>query len=185
MARAVILAHGPGVSTALIAEQAGVSQATLFKRFGTKEALVVRALAAPECLAFAESLGAGPDARPLPAQLVAVGVQLLGFYGRIVPAIQALFAAGVRLECAFGDGPPPPVLVRGALLRFFAAAQAAGRLRACDPEPAVAAFMGALHGRVFMRHILSVPPPADAAADARFVEGLVDTLWAGLAPEGR
>jgi AcrR family transcriptional regulator len=158
VARGVILAHGPAVSTALIAEHAGVSQATLFKRFGTKEALVVRALAAPECMAFVDVLAAGPDARPIPEQLAAAGAEILAFYTRMVPAVQALFAAGVRPDCAFAGEVPPP-------LRY--------------------AFMGALHGRVFLRHFLSGPAPAEPADDARFVAGLVDALWAGLAPGGR
>jgi AcrR family transcriptional regulator len=185
VARGVILAHGPAVSTALIAEHAGVSQATLFKRFGTKEALVVRALAAPECMAFVDVLAAGPDARPIPEQLAAAGAEILAFYTRMVPAVQALFAAGVRPDCAFAGEVPPPLRVRAALLGFFGAAQAAGRVRPGDPEPLVYAFMGALHGRVFLRHFLSGPAPAEPADDARFVAGLVDALWAGLAPGGR
>jgi AcrR family transcriptional regulator len=176
VARGVILAHGPAVSTALIAEHAGVSQATLFKRFGTKEALVVRALAAPECMAFVDVLAAGP---------AAAGAEILAFYTRMVPAVQALFAAGVRPDCAFAGEVPPPLRVRAALLGFFGAAQAAGRVRPGDPEPLVYAFMGALHGRVFLRHFLSGPAPAEPADDARFVAGLVDALWAGLAPGGR
>ena len=89
-ARACFLEHGASVSTTVIAKRLGVSQAALFKRFGTKEDLLVAALRpGPEMVReLLDWLAEGPDERPIPEQLLDLGVRVRSFFGRLLCRIR-------------------------------------------------------------------------------------------------
>ena len=91
-AREVFIDQGPNATTATIAERLGLSQGALFKRFGTKEELLMAALR-PAPPAWLDQVLQGPDARPIPEQLVELGLQIAAFMDDLVPRIGVLHAA--------------------------------------------------------------------------------------------
>jgi AcrR family transcriptional regulator len=182
VARRVFLEAGPGVSTARIAAELGVSQAALFKRYHTKENLMIAALAPPAAPPWLGMVEAGPDARPLDAQLVEVGVAAVRFFRAVVPCLMVMKAAGMDPESVmarFDD--PPPLRARRVLAGWFARACADGRMRCGDPVHLAQHFLGALHIRAFLGHVF--PDASPASDDATYVAHLVETLWTGIAPE--
>ena len=91
--------YGPSVSTTMIAERAGISQAALFKRFGTKERLIISALRQPmQRNPIVDRLEMGPQAGPIRAQLIELGVAMIGVMRRVVPCLAMLHSAGLSLE---------------------------------------------------------------------------------------
>jgi AcrR family transcriptional regulator len=182
VARACFIEHGPGCSTALIADEAGVSQATLFKRFGTKRQLLRAALKPEPPLELLGGIGAGPDARPLPDQLHDIASALLGMFDRLLPCVMTLWAAGEDPAGVIPEigGQPPPVQVRRMLRAWFEQATATGRAAPGDADVRAMAFIGACKERSFQHHLFpgsGVQPSAEA-----YAQSLVDTFWAGCAP---
>ncbi len=181
IARECFLSRGPSVSTNFIADQAGVSQATLFKRFGTKGDLMFKALGLDDVRPWLPRLEAGPDDRPIDAQLRELANALVQFFDRALPAMMAFRAAGpshVQLHLKDGageDAVPGPIRARLALTQWFERGQASGRLRDFDAATAAIAFIGAVQGPALRNHLAGDEVDLDGYADQ-----LVDTFWSGI-----
>lgn len=180
-AREVFLEHGPGASTATVADAVGLSQAALFKRFGTKDVLMLRALLPNPQVPWVERLDAGPDDRPFPEQLQEICVEAIRFFAEVIPCLMTLKASTVDIESVLKAMPePPPLRVRRAAASYFAQAVERGLVRAAEPDRMALMLVGSLQSRAFMAHLLGVPiDDAEAHAHAAAV---VDVLWNGIRP---
>jgi AcrR family transcriptional regulator len=179
-ARRCFLEHGPGVSTSAIAEELGVSQAALFKRFKTKQALMVEALAPDDRPPWIAEVEAGPDDRPVPVQLRDVVGRVDAFLAQMLPCIAVLRAAGIEpAEMIRGREVPPPVLAHRTLTGWFRRLHAQGRARIPHPQSTAMMFLGALHARHMLGHVLGSHAPQ---LEPEFLQNLVDVLWSGIAP---
>jgi AcrR family transcriptional regulator len=181
-ARRVFLEHGPRVSTVAVAQAIGVSQALLFQRFGTKEGLLLAALM-PGRMPWMDLVEAGPDHRPLAAQLRQIALRLLEDLYEVLPRVAVLRAAGLSPTDVVRHGhEPPPVAAERALGRWFAAAQASGRIRAdVDARHAGKAFFGCLHVAPFMAHMAG--DAGSAKAHRAYVETVVEIMCRSLQPK--
>jgi AcrR family transcriptional regulator len=178
-ARRCFLEHGPGVSTGVIAEELGVSQAALFKRFKTKQALMMEALAPDEEPSWIAEVEAGPDERPVPEQLREVIERIDAFLAQMLPAIAVLRAAGLGPADVLGHREvPPPVLAHRTLSGWFRRLHELGRARIPHPQSTAMMFLGALHARHMLGHMLGSHAPK---LEPDFLQNLVDVLWAGIA----
>jgi len=181
-ARACFLEHGASVSTTVIADRLGVSQAALFKRFGTKEDLLIAALRpGPEMVrGMLVWLDEGPDERPIPTQLHELGGKVRRFFGRLLPRVAQLRAAG-HAPPHGGSGPPVSHLpLHRALAAWIGRAQDQGRVRPCDADAAAFALLGALNLQAFLEFSIGEQPVLDVNDKS---EPLVEILWRGLEPE--
>ena len=179
-ARRCFLEHGPGVSTGAIAEALGVSQAALFKRFKTKQALMVEALAPEAEPPWIAEVEAGPDDRPVPEQLCEVVGRIDAFLAQMLPAIAVLKAAGLGpADVLRHRKEPPPVLAHRTLSGWFRRLHEQGRARIPHPQSTAMMFLGALHARHMLGHVLGTHAPE---LEPEFLQNLVDVLWAGIAP---
>jgi len=181
-ARSCFLEHGPSVSTTLIAERAGLSQGALFKRFGTKDDLMLAALIPPRHPVL-DVLAHGPDdSRDIRDQLVEIAQALLPFFETVVPSTAVLRCSGLSTERLYdGDEVPGPVKGQRALAGWLACAQRRGLIGPADPEALAFSFLGALHMRAFMSHVLG--EPVSARTHRQYAEDVTDLLWNGIAPE--
>ncbi len=175
-----VLAHGPAVSTTVIADEVGMSQAAIFKRFGTKDRLIVAALCqAPEKLPIIDKLREGPSEAPIPEQLVELGTELLTLFRHLVPCLAMLAASGI--DPRFLSRPnSAPVLGRKAWTAWLQAVQDQGRARSFDAAAVAVAFIGMLQARPFRELIIG--DMGLQCSDAEYVQEVVDVLWAGLGP---
>ncbi len=183
VARACFLEHGASVSTTVIAKRLGVSQAALFKRFGTKEELLIAALRpGPEMVReLLDFLAEGPDERPLPEQILDLGVRVRRFFGRLLPRVAQLRSAGLSPpHCAKGR-PIPPQRVHAALSAWLQRALERGLIRACDVDAAAYALLGALNLQTFLEYAAGKEPAKDLRAE---IEPVVEIVWRGLDPSG-
>jgi len=179
-ARRCFLEHGPGVSTSAIADELGVSQAALFKRFKTKQALMVEALAPGGRPPWIDEVEAGPDARPVPVQLREVVGHIDAYLAQMLPCITVLRAAGIDpAEMLRGLEVPPPVLAHRTLSGWFRRLHEQGRARIPHPQSTAMAFLGALHTRHMLGHVLGSHAPK---LEPEFLENLVDVIWSGIVP---
>jgi AcrR family transcriptional regulator len=179
-ARRCFLEHGPGVSTNAIAEELGVSQAALFKRFKTKQALMVEALASGAPPPWIAEVEAGPDARPVPEQLRLVVERIDAFLAQMLPCIAVLRAAGMDPRQMLREHEvPPPVLAHRTLSGWFRRLHEQGRAHVPHPQSTAMAFLGALHARHMLGHVLGEHAPT---IEPEFLQNLVDVLWTGIAP---
>ncbi len=179
-ARRCFLEHGPGVSTGVIAEELGVSQAALFKRFKTKQALMLEALASGGEPPWIAEVEAGPDDRPVPEQLREVIEHIDAFFTQLLPCIAVLRAAGIDPTAMIQHREvPPPVLAHRTLSGWFRRLHEQGRARIPHPQSTAMAFLGALHARHMLGHVLGPHAPK---LEPEFLQHLVDLLWVGIAP---
>lgn len=179
-ARRCFLEHGPAVSTSTIAEDLGVSQAALFKRFPTKQELMVRALTPRKMPTWVETAMAGPDDRPVRAQLLELAGGIDRFLQQLMPCIAVLSSAGLAHEDMFAGFPvPPPVLAHRALRGWFDALIEAGRIRAVSSAALATAFLGGMQGRRLLQHALG-PRAPESGPD--YLDNLVDLFWSGIDP---
>jgi len=180
-ARQCFLEHGPSVSTAVIAESLGVSPAALFKRCKTKQELMLRALEPAARPPWIDTVEAGPDERPIPEQLREVVGAIDAFFRQMLPAIAMIRAAGIdpeRMLHAFEV--PPPVLAHQTLSAWFRRLHALDRAVVPYPQSTAMAFLGAIHARHMLRHLLGDHAPQ---TEPEFLDNLVDVFWAGIAPK--
>jgi len=177
--RECLVAHGPGVSTGVIAAQLGLSQAALFKRFGTKERLLQAALVDDPARVLA-GLAGEPDDRPIEAQLAALTLALLDHFEAMLPRL--------LLWRATGHGGPDfdagqdafPLRARKALATWFRRARALGLIGDVDPALAADVLLGAAQLRPLMRHVGG--GARHRTGQRRFANDLARTLLTGLAP---
>jgi AcrR family transcriptional regulator len=179
-ARRCFLEHGPGVPTSAIAEALGVSQAALFKRFKTKQALMVEALTPADRPPWIAEVDAGPDERPVPVQLREVVERVDAFLAQMLPCIAMLRAAGLEpAELIRNREVSPPVLAHRTLSGWFRRLHEQGRACIPYPQSTAMAFLGALHARHMLGHVLGPHAPK---LEPEFLRNLVDVLWVGIAP---
>ena len=181
-ARRCFLAHGPGVSTEVIAEALEISQPAIFKRFGTKKALMLAALLPPAVPAWVHALEDGPDDRPIVEQLREVIRQAAAFYAEVVPAMMVIRASGISHEellASFKEA--PPVVAKRTLIAWLLRSAERGLIRPVDSEAAATMILGVLQCRAFMVEIAGHAP--SRSSDEEYVDHLADLLVHGLAPE--
>ncbi len=180
-ARACFLTHGPGVSTSHIAKELGVSQATLFKRFGSKDALMLKALHPGNQAPDWDALGAPPDGRPVPEQLVERGVVVLRFLNVILPCIAVLRAHSAEMTASMvrSDNSPPRRALQ-ATAAFFDALVADGRMAPCDTESVAIMWLGALRNHAFWSTMM---PDLALSTQEQYVQVMAQTFWQGLGPK--
>ena len=172
------LAH---TTTKQIAREAGFSEAALYKHFESKAALcltVLRERTPGGFPALLAELGRRPG-RPLREELLAVASAAEEHYTATFPMFGSLFADPALLGAHRGAlrqleaGPQQPRELLGA---WLAGEQEAGRVSSrANPYAAADLLLGACLMRGFLR---AYGEPSD---DVEAVEGLVDTLLAGLA----
>ncbi|MCB9666244.1 MAG: TetR/AcrR family transcriptional regulator [Alphaproteobacteria bacterium] len=183
-ARACFL-DDPNASTVTIAQRIGLSQAALFKRFGTKLGLMLAAMGMKDGPPWIELAKQGPDDRPIPEQLLELGLAIDGFFGWMIPRVAAMKAVGIGFRQMFGNARvPPPVRGYEALRDWFARGVTAGRIRPGDPSGLAISFLGMFQGRAFWRHATAGYPDAPFPDDAAYVQHVVDLFWRGVVPEG-
>jgi len=176
-----VLAHGPSVSTTVIADEVGMSQAALFKRFGTKERLIVTALCQmPDKMPLIGKLLEGPTEAPVRDQMVALGTELITLFRHLVPCFAMLAASGLN-PTRLSQPDSPPIIARKAWTTWFQIAQDQGRARPFDAAAVAVAFLGMLHARPFRE--LVIGDTGLKCSDVVYVEQIVDLFWSGMAPE--
>jgi AcrR family transcriptional regulator len=181
-ARRCFLAHGPGVSTDVIAESLEISQPTIFKRFGTKKALMLAALLPPAVPDWVHALEDGPDDRPIVEQLREVIRQAAAFFAEVVPAMMVIRASGISHEELLASFEvAPPIVAKQTLIAWLLRSVERGLIRPVDPEAAATMILGALQFRAFMVQITRSAP--FRSSDEEYVDYLADLLVHGLAPE--
>ncbi len=181
-ARRCFLAHGPGVSTEVIAEALEISQPAIFKRFGTKKALMLAALLPPAVPDWVHELEDGPDDRPILEQLREVIRQAAAFCAEAFPAMSVIRASGIsREELLASFKVAPPVVAKETLVRWLIRSRERGLIRPVDSEAAATMILGALQFRAFMVEITGHAP--SGSSDEGYVDHLADLLVHGLAPE--
>lgn len=179
-ARRCFLARGAGVSAAEIAGELGVSHTTLFNRFGSKEGLMRAALGPPEKVPWVAALDAGPDERPIRAQLIEHAQVMAAYFQELQGGFAVLHAAGVKPRRPHGKntGEPPPVQALRALTAWLKRAQKKKLLAKCDVDTLASTILGALHGWAITARVCG--EATTLAAAERHVERFVDLLWRGI-----
>ena len=149
-ARRVFFARGVQAPVSDVAEALGVSHTAVFARFRTKEALLIAAFAPPVTLPFLHELEAGPDARPVRAQLLGLARLFVGYFEQLDPRWAVLQAAGIGLDKVFaGRVRPSPLAAQEAMREWVERARVKKLLRVASPGVFAWTFLGALHQRVF------------------------------------
>lgn len=183
IARRCFLEHGPSVSTAVIADELGVSQAALFRRFKTKQALMVRAMAPQSPPAWIDQIQAGPDARSVPVQMHEVVRAIDAFFEQLLPCIAVLRSAGIEMSSVIQEcEPAPPTRAHRALTGWFSRLHEQGRADIPHPQSTAMAFLGAIHARHMLRHVLGEHAPR---TEPEFLDNLVRVFWVGIDPAPR
>jgi hypothetical protein len=110
-----------------------------------------------------------------------VGTLIIGFLHRMMPCIAVLKASGVDLHSLLERfDVPPPVLGHHALMGWLDVAVANGQLKPCNTSTLAFAFMGSLHGRTMLQHLVgSKLPDFDSE---QYCAEVVDLLLMGLDP---
>ncbi|UBV44888.1 TetR/AcrR family transcriptional regulator (plasmid) [Deinococcus taeanensis] len=181
-AHEVFLEQGFGATTAAIARRAGVSEGTLFNRFASKEDLFVAAIGLNDYgqwrAALLAQVGTGDVRRNLERALLTMLREAAG----LVPKLMVMFSRGhdpshnlilQRLD-------DPMRADANALAAYLQGEVQLGRVRPLDADVTALSVVGALTHFVHREQML---PSTQGALDAgRFVRGLMDVLWPGLAP---
>jgi AcrR family transcriptional regulator len=185
-ARAVFLEKGVSATSAEVATRAGVSEGSLFKRFKTKSELFQAAMGM-DLEELPRGLGALPSLAgraSVEENLVAAGLQSIGFFQRLMPLMmmrwanpKTCFSAGLE-----GDAEPPPIRAQGHIAEYLRREIELGRLRDVDTQTIARAFMGALSTYVFSE-MLTSGLEAGHIESRRYVEVYVRTLLGGMESE--
>lgn len=183
-ARAVFLEQGFSATTASIAKRAGVSEGTLFKRFATKEDLFAAALGLSEYGTWRGELLKRVGQDDVQRNLEWAALHVLTEAERLLPNLLAVFSRGFdpQHNPALPDTGHPTRQDTHALTEYLRAEAALGRVRPQDADTAALTLMGALIHYVHQEHILPCRSSAAPPENSRFVRGLIDLLWPGLAP---
>ena len=182
-AREVFLEQGFAATTAEIARRAGISDGTLFKRYASKEDLFEAAVGLHDYAhwraALLKRLGHGE----VRLNLEQAFMEFLGEAAAIIPNLMTVLSRGHdpehnRILERLGN---PVRQDAEVLARYLRAELALGRVRPLDAEVTALTILGALTTYVHQEHMMGQTgrEPVDAG---RFVRGLLDLLWPGLAP---
>ena len=197
-AREVFLEKGPRATTTDIAARAGISQGILFKRFKTKQAL------------FKASMNLqGDEESPLPLDLqTKIGVDsvqenlrdlgnaLVNKFFGLVPTMMMDWSIG-REEAFAKDGLPSSTDKEGSrcserapdravrrihmISSYLKEEEKLGRIRSVNTEIIAQTFVGALWHYAFLQ-VMMGEVHKQPLTQEQYVNGVVDTLWCGIAP---
>jgi AcrR family transcriptional regulator len=191
-AREVFLEKGSRATTTDIAVRAGISQGILFKRFKTKQAL------------FKASMNLQEDEEsPLPLDLqskigidsVQENLRELGnalvhkFFG-LVPTMmmdwsnrrEESTASGDSAATRSGEHAPDRAVRRIHMIACYLQEEAKlGRIRSVNTEIIAQTFVGALWHYAFLQ-VMMGEVHKEPLTQEQYVDGVVDTLWCGIAP---
>jgi AcrR family transcriptional regulator len=84
-ARDCAIERGAAVSLDVIAGRLGVTSPALLKRFGSRQELMIAALRPSDPPAWVQDVVAGPDDRPLEAQLTQLITKVFDFFAHEMP----------------------------------------------------------------------------------------------------
>jgi AcrR family transcriptional regulator len=197
VARQVFLEQGAGASTLVIAARSGISEAAIFKRFGTKQALFLAAMGISNEYPWVDLLMKGTPTPSIREDLIEICTQMLGVYREVMPRVLMMMNRG-------NTSTPPPLFepppIRDALLMagYLDRAISLGYIRSCNAAVIAHAIVGGINSYVIVQNISELPFPtsstvplqalaagANVAIDPElFVASLIDTVWAGIAPQG-
>jgi AcrR family transcriptional regulator len=179
-ARDVFLAKGGNATTEEVARRAGISQASIFKRFKTKQELFLAAMHIHrQRLDWIGLLQKRAPEIGLRRAMIELGVEIIGFLEKIFPLI--LVSWSNRGEYGFARSKSGPARGIEGLADFLEREMDQGRLNRLEPWSVVRAFAGSLQSYVLMSLVTkSGIGPGWNPKD--YVTGVVDVLWAGLAP---
>ncbi len=186
-AREVFLEKGIAATTAEVAARAGVAQGSIFKRFRTKHELFLAAMrAAPGKQRWTELLERRTAEAGLREALVELGVTVLEFLKGLTPLIVMAWSnrgeVGIPKDIEAGKAGPYRHIPE--LVAVFEREMRAGRLRKHDAWLVARLFVGAMQSYALFNLVFARPLGPPIAPDA-YVRGVVDVLWAGIAPPGR
>ncbi|MFT7520752.1 MAG: AcrR family transcriptional regulator [Kiritimatiellia bacterium] len=183
VARVCFLRDGATVPTSTIAQEVGLSQGAIFKRFSTKENLMLCALAPPPEPGWLTLVGDGPAAGPVDEQLVQIGIEAVGFFRHIMPAILVLKSAGIsHADMLKRYKLPPPIFAVRRMSVWFEKGVQNGRIRSKQPDQMAVSFVGSLQMRVFLQ-LMFGDWSSVFVSDEQYVRGLVSDLWNGIGVE--
>ncbi len=179
--RAAVRRHGPAVPLEAIARRLHVSQPALLKRFGTRHKLFLAALKPPETPPFLARLEAGPDTRPVEAQLVELLSEMAAYFDEIAPLISALRESGVKYDHVRAKRAHLAPLK--ALTGWIERGERMGVLHADDPEALAMVLLASVLTPAMMTHHLG---KRAWKRDARQMVAPLSSLWAkALEPVAR
>ncbi|MDV6375595.1 TetR/AcrR family transcriptional regulator [Deinococcus arenicola] len=182
-AREVFLEQGFAATTAEIARRAGISEGTLFKRYASKEDLFEAAVGLRDHAHWRteliERLGSGEVRRNLEWAFM----EFLKEAAAILPNLMTILSRGHnpehnRILERLGN---PMRRDTEVIARYLRAELDLGRVRPLDAEVTALTVVGALTNYVHQEHMLA-PTDREPLDSGRFVRGLLDLLWPGLAP---
>jgi AcrR family transcriptional regulator len=186
-ARQVFLEQGSSASTLDIAERAGISEASIFKRFTTKQSLFLAAIGLSETPQWAKGLATQAPTAAVKSELTEICSEILAFYQEVLPRVLMMMAPG-QLPSSAPNFLPPPVRDSQLLAGFLEQAIAKKFLRPCDARTVAHMVIGAITNYVATHTMMNkLPTPVRQSRKplepSLFIKNLIETLWAGIAPE--
>ncbi|GGL99029.1 TetR/AcrR family transcriptional regulator [Deinococcus aerophilus] len=182
-AREIFLQQGFAATTAEIARRAGVSEGTLFKRYASKEDLFEAAVGLHNYAHWRSELLSQLGQGEVRRNLERAFMEFLKEAAAIIPNLMTILSRGHNPE-------HNPILERlgnpvrqdaEAIAQYLRAELDLGRVRPLDAEVTALMIMGALTTYVHQEHMM-VKIGREPLEAGRFVRGLLDVLWPGLAP---
>ena len=181
--REAVLERGPSVSLEVVADRLGGTSPALLKRFGNREELLLRALRPSDEPSWMRVLEAGPDDRPLAAQLEELVAAVAEYFDEVIPCFMALRESGIPHARIHGtDKVPGPLRGLRAVSRWLDRARAAGLVGPQASETAATALLGAVQARAFMAHLMH--RPGSPRAHRAFARELAQLFARMLEPDG-
>lgn len=174
-----LLEQGPSVSMDVIARRLGVSSQALLKRFHSRKKLVIAALRLPEKLPWHCLVEAGPDDRPVRAQLNDIVRAVAEFLIDVVRRMAVLRWSGIdprdMLETYVE---PPPLVDLRILSEWFRRAADRGLIRQGNHRATALILLSALHTPAMLEEIMGKHPIDDG--EQGFHRQLVTVLLDGI-----
>jgi AcrR family transcriptional regulator len=180
-ARSCFLEHGPNVPTETIAGELGVSPQALLKRFHSKNELLMQSVLPCSQAPWIPMVEAGPDKRPLEAQLSEILLQLAEFFVDISRRMSVLRWSGVDPKDLMShfDEPPPITDIR-VLSGWLERAAKRQLIRKVDFKATAMMMLTSMHGPAMLTDMLGKHPTGHSRK--RYVSFMVDMLMQGMVP---
>lgn len=173
------LAHGPGVSTNVIARQLGLSSQALLKRFGSKRDLLLAAIRPATLASSVPLLLTGPDDRVFSLQLMQLLNDVSEFFVEMARRMAVLRWSEVDCrELMKQYDEPPPLQDIALLTAWFERAAKKRLIRRADFRAISLMLLSALHGPMMLTDLLGHHPTGHSNRD--YVTILVQTILNGI-----
>ena len=187
-ARQVFLEQGEGGSTLEIAEKAGISEASIFKRFSTKQALFLAAIGISETPQYVKLLSSQTSTTEIRTELTEICTQMMEFYQEVMPRVMMMMT---KTKSSLPPLVPPPLKDAQLFEGYLDRAIAQGQLKPCDSMTVAHAIVGAVQNYVMTQTVASkipfpipfILPKLKSIEPEIFIHNLIETLWAGIAPD--